>query len=284
MPFEFEGGFHLPPLGSVLPGANNFIRNIIFHPCSRPWFVYFELAIPALVKAIATVRFIDLEDIMRERAKEFAETGHLRTGRGVRHSLRGLLDDDAGERHHWTRKGLAWMLAATEPLEYAGFAMLLLFAADRFWYDWQALLLAWRYCEGDPNSGPFQFAKRTPGIFVGAYTMDTLLQNRSGWTHTPVDVNVPPGVLTAILSLNITYNGAGTTTNYVYLRANISGVFVEKRSEEITLSAGQSGDMLVQAEWTFPFGGSIAWGFGGTAVPTGFETNGGQITVIKSQF
>lgn len=268
----------------LFPGTATFMENVIFHPCARPWFIYLLTALPAAIKAIATVRFIDLEDIMRESAKDFAHGPRTRTGRSARHSIRGLLEDDAGPRKHWSQKGVHHLLRATAPLEYLGFTALLLGAADRFFYDWQALLLAWRYCEGDPDSGPFQMERQAPSFFIGAYQMDTLLQNRSSWSHNTVSVNVPPGRIFACLTLNAGYKGLGTAHVNIFLRADFGAFQDTQRSETLALQAGQTGDMVVAYEWFFPFGGTIVWGVEGDPVPTGYPSTGGTVMVMRSQF
>lgn len=276
-------GFELPSTAQLLPGPTNFIRNIIFHPCSRPWFIYILTALPALVKAIITVRYIDPSDIMREEAKAFVEGAHYRTGRGGKHSIRGLLEDEKLARKTWSQKAVGTLIAATEPLEYLGFAALLYFAADRFWYDWQALLLAWNYCEGDPDSGPFQMRREAPSFFIGSYQMDRLLQNRSSWSHNTVGVDVPPGLIFAALSLNASYNGLGTAHVNLVLQTSGAVTLGDVRSETLELTAGQSGDMVVAHEWFFPFGGTVSWNVEGDPVPTGYPSSGGQVTVIKQQ-
>lgn len=268
----------------LFPGPAAFIENIIFHPCARPWFIYALTAIPAAIKAIATVRYIDLEDIMREGAKDFAHGPRKGTGRSARHSIRGLLQDDAGPRKHWAQKGVQHLLRATAPLEYLGFTALLLGAADRFFYDWQALLLAWRYCEGDPDSGPFQMERQADFVFVGSYQMDTLLQNRSGWSHNTVQVSLPPGNYFSCLSLNAGYHGLGTATINTFLRADLGLVFKTEKSDNLSLTAGQSGDMVVVNQFFLPFGGNLTWGLEGDPVPTGYTSTGGSVIVMRSDW
>jgi hypothetical protein len=268
----------------IFPGTANFIQNVIFHPCARPWFFYVLTALPAAVKAIVTVRTIDIEDIMRERARDFAHGPVRRTGRSVRHSIRGLIQDDAGPRKHWSQKAVANLIRATNPLEYFGLAVLLLFAADRFFYDWQALLLSWRFCEGDPDSGPLQRGRPAGGFFVGAATMPDLLQNRSGWNSSASLVEVPPGSFWANMSINAGYKGAGSGTWRSWVKATDAFGSSTAFSPDLTLESGHSGDMMATGKFFLPFGGSISWGVDGDPVPTGLDSTGGTVIVMKQTF
>lgn len=269
---------------ALFPGGNAFLENIIFHPCARPWFVWIGSAGIAFIKAVVTVRIFDLEDLMRERAKNFAEGPARRTGRGVRHSILSFIDDDAGPRNTWSQKAVKHALTATVPLEYIGLTILVFGAADRFFYDWQALMLAYRFCEGDPDSGPFQRARGADNILVNAMLLPILEQNRSGWGNRPIDVDVPAGSFTILLMININYKGAGVGTWRAEIRATISGVVVTEDSPELALKAGQGGDMMAEAHFFFPFGGTISWNLRGDPVPVGLGSTGAKVIVMKSQF
>ncbi len=278
----------VPKLPSrLMPQTANFIRDIGFHGCARPWYVYVEAFAPAFIELLFTLAFLDLEDIIRMRGEAIARQGKGIRKPTLRHLRRRPIKTINRGAKRYGSKGLKVLLVVTLPLEILGFAFLLYFAVDNFYGNWQALIERSDFCKQPIESGPFT-RQRTGGRVsvlpgcVGVGLPD-LRQNRGGWSSTAFAVSLPQGQFRAYFGLTVTGPVGGITNVRLrfFIVGGLGGFAVE--GEPVSIAAGESIGLLVNATFFLPgfAGGSLAWELCGPAVPVGLESEDGFLTISR---
>ena len=266
------------------PKAENFAHEIVVHGCARPWFVYVETFVPAFLKLVLTITFLDLEDILRDFAKIEARQKLTSGGRGYGHRYKPTVSQQATRMQRYSQKGLKTLLIVTEPLEIIGFAWLLYAAGDQFFYDWQLLLERSVFCSDSGVGGPFQ-RSRPGGSNIGVLPegvitpLPTFEQNRAEWTNTSISVSLPFGSYRAFFTVTVHGPNGGISGVQAQLRLPFgSGLFI--RSEPADIAEGQTATLLAEGEFFVAIGGNLVWELKGPAVPVGLLCDGGHVIVM----
>jgi len=190
----------------VFPNAVNFIKFIAMNPCANPFALLVETFIPAFLMLFITISSMEWEDVAIDQLRTYPRYGPGRpASRGFRHMSRKgtasqplhrkVLSGFAGPEKPYTKTLTTALYYITSPLEKLGFAMLLYGATDRFFYNWTSMLKQRRYCTADPAKGPFQRSKANDvvlfNIAESVVSLDTLIQNRAGWSNNPFGITLP---------------------------------------------------------------------------------------------
>lgn len=270
---------------ALFPKAQNFAQEIVVHGCARPWFIYVTTFFPSFLQLVLMLAFIDLEDLMRDYAKNLVKTGYG-SGRNVGHRYKPAVKPVTNKINRWSQKGLKTLLIVTEPLEKIGFAWLLYNTTESFFYNWQTALERSIYCDDGGSAGPFQRSRPVGGNVVinqtGAATVCAVLeQNRAQWTNTGIRVDLPRGQYTAIFSITV----AGPLGDITGVRAqlritgSLGPTIIEGPSGD--LAQGEQGSFIVDGDFTLFIGGSCVWELAGPAVPVGLESFGAHVIVFS---
>jgi len=276
------------PSGTLAPKTANFVNDIIFHPCARPWYVYVETFAPAFLNLLLMVSFFDLEDALRAHAT-FISGKAGRGGHGRKlHKMKFTRSGRETKTQRYAAKALRTLLIITSPLEAIGFAWLLYAATDEFFYDWQTLLNASTFCSQPIFSGPLQ-RRRGPGnipILPGGQPtrMPIAVQDRGAWATSNISADLPQGQFTAIFALTV--RGPNNRIEGVHLRFRVTGIFGTFLLDDdpISIERKEWVDLLFKADF-FLFGGAggaIVWELVGQAVPIGLESEKGRIMVVRT--
>jgi len=268
----------------LFPKAQNFVADIVVHGCARPWFIYVTTFVPAFLQLFLTITILDLEDLLRDYAKQITRP-RAGSGRQTTHRYKPSLRQDLRTTNRWSQKGLKTLLIVTEPLEIIGFAWLLYGASERFFYNWQSALEKSVFCEDSGQAGPFQRSRPPGGNLVinqtgAAVPCVSLDQNRSEWSNTVIRVDLPRGQYTAIFSVSIAGPLGGITGVRAQMRltGSLGPTVVQGGSGDLDWM--EQGDFIVSADFTLFIGGSAVWELAGPAVPVGVESFGAHVIVI----
>jgi len=148
----------------LFPNEVNFIKEIITHPCARPWYVYLQTFTPAVIELFFVTAFFAVHAAIRANGEKSARGKEGRKGK--RHTPRIRVNATDKIINRFAQKGLLVLLIVTEPLEKIGFLWLLFSAVDRFFYNWQTLLDKSDFCKEPIISGPLQRSRTTGFISV----------------------------------------------------------------------------------------------------------------------
>lgn len=270
------------------PHTNNFIKNVVFGDCGTPWYIYVETFFPAFLKLVITQNIVQWDDVVRAIASEKGGA-HLR--RGVRRGKHGRLDlinNQVEEKEKFARKGLRTLITITEPLEHAGYLLLLYFSADRFYYDWQTLIERRGPCSNPPEFRPFQRSRGTGSnlpILPGgaACTLPTLDQNDPAYANNSFSTSLPPGTYQAFWNANVRGPSGGISAARASLRLTGSPFTPTILGEATDIQAGQDACLGMEAAFTIlPPGGSCGWELTGPAVPVGLFCTGARVIIVRS--
>lgn len=269
------------------PKAENFAEQIVVHGCARPWFVYVKTFVPAFLKLVLTITLLDLEDILRDYAKQKVFEGGSGSGRNIGHRYKPRVSNQATKTQRFSQKGLKTLLIITEPLEIIGFAWLLYSAGDQFFYDWQLLLERSIFCSDSGLAGPLQRA-RTGGFNIGITPGGTITplpiiqQNRANWTTTAISVSVPFGSYKCIFAVTVEGPLGGISDVKCRLRLPFgTAIFIE--SEPAEMAQGETATLIAEGDFFTPTGGNIVWELSGPAVPVGLLCDGGCVIVMANE-
>lgn len=272
---------------AFLPGTTSFMKSILYHRCARPWYVYVETSIPALIELVITVTIPDFNDLVRARGEGIVSAKPGPGGRRKRHLARPVLGSRKTEKEKYARGGLKFLLTITKPLEFIGFTFLLYFAIDRFFYNWQIALDNTRYCTEEIPTGPLIRSgsgfRAFPSGAGGLFQLVTLEQNRAGWGSTNVGCDLPEGVYSVILAATIVMPGGASPEYAVGLNVTgspLGGPFI---GSKVGGPAGEQVDLLERFQLFYPLIGvnSISWGLFGPQVPIGVEVIKARVIIQR---
>jgi hypothetical protein len=279
---------HVPKFPTrLLPQTANFIQDIAFHGCARPWYVYVQTFAPAFLELILTLTIYDLEDLMRMRGESIVRKGRGQPGFNKKHLFTKPIKTINAETKRYSRIGLKTLLVVTTPLELVGFGFLFYFAVDNFYGRWQSLLEQSDFCKNPIESGPFTRRRDGGSVSVlpggAAIPLPQLQQNRAAWSSTPVAVGLPQGQFRAFFGLTVTgpVGGISGMKLRLFIVGGLGGFNVD--GEEVSAAEGQEVTMMVDARFFLPgfAGGSVAWELVGPAVPVGLKSEDGFFTVSR---
>lgn len=274
---------------AILKGPVNFMNQLIFHPCSRPFYAYVVTFIPAFIEAFLTTRVLDLEDIFRDKARDFAGAGSRASRRSLRHTRKMLFHPDGGKAERISHRALVTALKWSQPLENLGYKLLVIGAADQLFYRWTSLLEIFTFCNAPFATGPLS-RTRTPGSTpispVGAaLALPIEEQDRANWSSTGVSAGTPAGLY--FFAFNATLSSKAGTLQGVSLRVEHSGAigFQDSESEEQDLHENQPTDFILTGYVVGPFGGGITWTWQvvGPLVPIGVNVTEASFFLIRQE-
>jgi len=271
-----------------LPGTTNFIERVIWSDCSVPFHIYIRTFFPAALRYFLVTRLWFWDDFVRAYAD--AKVGATGTGRGFRHgkfrSYEVFEGETKGER--WSRKGLDHVLRITEPLERYGYVLLIVGAADQFFYDWLAAIDRIGPCDDPIGAGPFQRGGYNLAFFPlpggGEALLPELQQNRSNWSNNAASVTVPTGIWYVSVAATVIGPSVGGGTYQWTLLIN-QGPFSYTRSGGSTFCPPDHPTDVVAS---FTIFGSLAietqitWKFDGPAVPVGITVASANVIVMSA--
>jgi len=267
------------------PHARNFVKEMQWHNCARPWWVYVETFIPAFIKLFITITLVDFDDM--NRMSGYAALGD-RPGTGRRgggHTRRrGLTGGDSRARSY-SAGFLKHLLIATEFLEKIGFWFLLYGASEQFFYDWHTLLRQSIYCNGPLGVLMRRSVGGRVSILPGgaAIALPIVEQSDGVGPGLAFGTEMPFGTFEVVFALTV--KGPLGGINGVHLRLIAPGSFegLDIRSEEISIQEDEIVDQVLQVKLHYPLvgGGQLAWELVGPAVPIGLESEKGDIVIGK---
>lgn len=277
-----------PPDARLFPNAANFYKQIVFHNCARPFYIYVETFLPAFIQFFALVSIPLFDDLVRERADRIARAGARASGRGFRHRKKPRWQVQDLKTERFNQKGLRFILTITEPLEKAGFAFLLINGADQFYYNWTSLLLTSTFCDQPILSGPLSRSRMGGSISIlpggAGIPMTTLDQNRAGWVNNSFGMTPPAGIINAMAGVTVTGPSGGITGVKVRLSFTSLTGTANIDSDPVDIVEGEESDLVVQTEVFLSSLGarSLTWQLVGPAVPVGLKSKQAFVTVSRS--
>lgn len=281
----------------------NFFKLILQHPCADPWSVYFETALPALIKLAITLATFDIFDASQEQLRLWHHGGGLIGKRGRRHARGAEMDEEEGKKSKWfqasefegksyIQKLTKGLLFISDPLQRIGFIWMLFSAVDDFFYDWTSLLMSRNFCEARADSGPFQADGENgdtnwskPGT---ALSFPEVRQNRSHWGFNGFSCACPGGQYTIIVSCSTTSHGNPAPTAFLQLHALFDGVFnLSFDGDKVPLVPDVSTDVVANFSVDARLAVSVAFDVSTNSVdaPIGTaELSSWQMTVYQSDW
>jgi len=272
---------------ALLPKTANFIDQIIFHHCARPWYVYVRTFFPSFVVLLYMVFIYDLEDLLRARGEKIVRGGKGSFRRGRHLTRKQRLIGRSGLIREGYRQQLKTLLVITTPLELIGFAFLLYGAVDEFYGTWMTLLQESDFCTQPIESGPLTRRRDDGRVNINpggaAVLYDQLQQNRGNWSNSPIFVTLPEGSFSALAALTVTGPIGGITD--VFLRIRVVGLIgtSDFESEHSDIADGEETDFIADASFFLPgvAGGVMTWEIVGPSVPVGLASKAGFLTVSR---
>lgn len=228
------------------PSSINFVKYIVTHPCLDPMQLIVETFFPSLLELIATLTFVDLEDVLRDQAERQASRGASASSRKGGKLRRPVIDEDRRVKPRFSNRALTKTLFVTAPLEKIGYGWLLMAAQDQFWYRWQTLLEKADFCSADPITGPWTALQPARSFTMGVSGRDLDFpgsqQNRASWETTLTGPRVPPGKYTVTCAMKVKSQSGTITGARIDLRAaggvtfplTITGETVSIEDDEFT--------------------------------------------------
>lgn len=273
--------------GNLFPEASNFMGRLFYTNCSTPFYVYVETFLPCFLELWFTLAFLDLEDLLRDRAKRLASGRGSPTGRGGSHVGKGRLPGFSPNKERYAQGGLKHLLRVTQPLENIGFAFLIYGATSDFFYDWTSLLEARNWCKDPTDAGPLsrrsQEGSMVPNENLGGVALPILEQNRSGWSSGSFSCAVPPGHYDAHFAVTIRGPAPGGVEYQAGL--NVSGALIggSARGGPVRTEKAQPADLVVSTNFFAPTlaGAAIHWGVAGPPVPVGLQVDKGFFGIYR---
>lgn len=275
--------------GRFLPSVGDFVQEMMYGNCQRPFYIYLQTFLPAFLEAAFMLRFFDLNDIMRKTA-ETAAGGKARKPRGGKHgrTKRGK-ELPRTKQDRLYRSGLKTLLMLTAPLEKLGFALLIYSVIDNFYYKWLMYIEDADACLNPGFFGPLirrgdlaQWPSNPAGF---AAPLPTLIFNGGNWSTTAFGCGVPTGRYKVVFAATITnpdVNAQGFRLNIETQGSVGTGLF---HGEVVQIGAQQTADLIVTADIFFPLliGNTIAWTITGPLIPAGVECTKADIVVQRRQ-
>lgn len=269
----------------IFPGARNFIRFILFDPCSRPFWVYALTFLPAALEAFVSVVTITAADIIRDRARKIAPAGGTFPPGNPKRKAGSRVPDGKKPTHKTSAGGLAHLLRWTQPIEDIGLALLLYSAADRFFMRWQSLILSVPTCLDDLGSFQRSALNRSWNMLFagGAANMPDLLQNSANWGNNAFVVGLPPGQYQFVFSATLTPTFPATYDAGIQVfHPGLTGAKIT-RSGLQAIQTGGNTSFIVQKNFivTGFAGTTLGWQTYGATVPVGITCVNAHIVVTR---
>lgn len=271
-----------------LRGPTNFINDVLYSNCQRPFYIYVLTAIPCLIEAVIMLRLFDFDDLVRARGQYLARGGGT-PPRGLRHGVRRRGKQlPRSQPHRGYRQGLKHLLALTQPLEHIGFALLLIGVVDRFYANWMMYLDDADACLSPSFYGPLirrqDDGVAHPNASGNTVQLPQLISDPAGWGSSNISATLPIGRYKAVLGVTIVGPGGGARYR-VALR--VTGVIGsgEFEGEEQYCGPGQHCDLMADADIFAPFvtGAHVSWVIKGPGVPVGLEVVKADVYIQRSQ-
>lgn len=274
---------------AFLRGPINFMDDMLYNTCNRPFYIYVATAVPAFFDAWLLVRLWDFNDLVRARGKYVSGKGLWGTGRGKGHGLVRRGKAVPHNREKYAAKGLQNLLYFTQPLEYLGLALLMYGAVDNFYRDWMWYLDLADACI---DKGFFEAEVRSvedgvahPNSGGNTVQLPNLDSDNDQISSGNISAHCPLGRVTAIFACTITGPGTEGANYAIGLRATSvlgSGDF---RSETTFCPGGQDTDLIIKADILYPFvtGGQLQWVIYGPGVPVGLVIPKARVIIQRRQ-
>lgn len=261
---------------AFLRGPTNFVNDMLYSNCQRPFYIYLTTAIPCLVEAVIALRLWDFGDMVRATG-EAAAVGAGGPRRGKPHTRSRKSPQARGSgRERAYKQGLKHLLAITQPLETIGFALLLYGVVDRFYASWMMYLDDADACLNPDFYGPL-IRRVTDGFCFpngGGNTcqLPELICDNGNWGSNNIIATLPVGRYVAVWACTIT--GPGGDPSYE-LEIRCSGVIGSGifSSGAVQCKQGEDTDLICTADIFIaaPTGGQLQWIVKGPAVPIGLS-------------
>ena len=244
-----------------LEKSKNFMKDVVFHGCARPWYIYVETFFPAFLKLFITLILFDIDDIARAYGQNMARTRATGKRKHVMRQGRQVLRVVQTEPQRITKVGLRIVLRLTAPLEAAGFTFLMVAAGDKFFGDWQSLIERSPFCESPIGTGPISRGDPPSALsiepFGQAFGYDTLEQNRGGWPTTAFNFEPATGPLFVVATLKGVAGLGGISNAALRIRITIAGDDFNFDSDFLSAEAGEPVEFVAIAR-RFLLVGTIA--------------------------
>lgn len=276
------------PDTKLAPKTANFLSKMFYHNCARPWYLYVETFVPAFLELAFVLGTLDLEDLIRDRARDVASQGLGQARRSSHRPGRKRPVRRPPVTRYVAPGLLKTLLVVTAPLELIGFAFLLYSATDRFYGNWLSLIEQADFCTQPIESGPFERKAVQSNWFLNeaefVATMGILVQNRGGWINNAFHVEVPHGFYTAVFAAKIRAVGGDIPGVYIALRAPVAIGTKTFKSETATIKKDEDTDFIVEVS---AFQGSLSsrsltWHTGGATVPAGCIATSAEVFVTRT--
>ena len=253
--------WYIPPndlsgqvINSFLPLRKiNYVTKFWFNPCSAPFYVYVETALPALLELLISYNTFGTSDISRNSL-----------GRSQVRWTRRLFS--GWRRYAPYRKigGTGFLFRADGVVQRLLWWWLVADLTVDFLYNWTSLVNRTEWCTGNgiyqavQISGAFPCADAWSGVPINQVT-----QNKDNWARTAVNVLVPGGTYHAILTVDAMFNSIFNFGTDFQIRLVVTGPLWADtyESDKVQLKVGEKTPVTVTA--SFPAsaaaGASVAW-------------------------
>jgi hypothetical protein len=271
------------------PHTANFIRKLVFHPCSIPFQVYVETFIPCFIDMLLFESIPELDDIFRAKAELMVAEGRAGSSKRRRHLSSVHLEEAIRPEEKPTQQALKGLLRITQPLEKIGYLFLLYAGTERFFHNWAMLLNNFEHCAKPDSEGPLQMHSLTHDETSPAAPqplfMFILDQDRAHWGPSTQQVALPFGNYSVTVEATFKSKASNDYNIRVGFFAPFSFGTPTFWSEIITIGPGETGSCLIQADVFFPAitGGSVQWIYEGDAVPVGVTVVSSSISIYSFQ-
>ena len=279
----------LPFAHGFAPNTANMITKLIYHPCSVPFQVYVETALPAFIKMVITIVTWDVNDIIRNAGEAIKDPPNQRGSKRKRHIRNAKAIPHLSPRQAVASNALNHVLRWSEPLERIGYLMLLYHATEEFSRDWMGLLYNFEHCGKPPSEGPLQrHADPQNQISSGtpqAIAMQHIDVNRAGWPTDFFTCGLPFGHFSVTLEV-VFYN---TAINDAEFKIGFTAPFTLQAesywSPPVIIGPDQTGSLVLQREIFAPTlnGTQITWLSESSPIPIGVRIEQASISVFQYQ-
>lgn len=284
MPGKSAGPF----AGGFAPQAANFMKNLVFHPCSVPFTIWVETVVPAFIWMVITVNLWDANDIIRNSGEAITQDKTKGGRKGKTHLIKYAMNGKDGNVQGKAQLGLQGVLKLTAPLERIGYTMLLYFATEQFFYNMNSALYDFEFCGRPPSEGPYQANTIENGV-TSTGTVQTLFlpivtQNRGNWPAGAAFVSLVFGRYDVLIELTYNNDFQGDMTVEVGFTLEQAGLLEFNWSQEIVIKPGQDGTVILHKNIRISAftGGVLRWTRRSTARPVGILIKEGSVTVSQN--
>lgn len=273
----------------LLRSADNFVRDMVFGNCQRPFYIYVLTFIPSFIGAAFMLRFFDFNDIVRASGEVLTREGSPGRRRKKHGTIKKGKALPKGTPHRGYQMALRHLLFITQPLEKIGFGLLFWGAIDLFYTNWMMWLDDADACI---DKGFFEAEMRSdddtiagPNEGGGFIIIENLISDNQQIQSTNIGASVPLGRLIAMLAITMIGPGPGPQTYKLRIRAGGTLGKFTYDSEEIAVGEDASQDFIVQADLLYPLvtGGTLVWELVGPPVPSGITVTKADVVLQRKQ-